>query len=309
MKKYIIITIFMLVAFAYGGWAQSQWHSPWPGSSHTYTAAVTDPESDNPVRWWVATNPDGTGKAVHGTDYTFVTAGYNAAEDRLEGVAVYAVAIDWGTGLADGDGFYIVIEVLDGGTLACANLMALPVQVNTGFNAYVYDVTGSAIPGTVIPGSPGDDTEDPTCPAPPVNPVWSGTGHTDIGNSQLVFRVGRQLSLLGWQFEFEITEASSQSFSIDSIRFVDESATVLPVSNQPASLVSGEVGVGSSEDWVLAYVYVRNQMGVTLQLNFDLITTNNLTRDLANNYDGDSSDNQADHTIQPMPVITNFTGN
>ena len=310
MRKRFVFTVIILVAFAIGVKAQSTWDHPWPGATHHYTATVTDAENDNPVRWYVATDASGNTKAVYNTDYTFVTSGYNPGDDQLEGTAVYDVQITWGSGLAANTDFYVVLEVDDGNS-HCPNRMTLHVQVEVVFNALVYDVTGSAIPGTVIPGDAGDDTVDPTCPGDVVNPLWDNNthGHTDIGNSELVFRIERENSLLGWQFEFDITEAALQSFSIDSIKFVDDLSSKLTVLNQSSDLTSGEVSVNDTKDWVLAYVYIRNQMGVTLNLNFGLITVNNLTKDIGNNLDGVATDNNDDHTIQPMPVITNFSGN
>jgi hypothetical protein len=308
MQKKISFLIFMLVTFALGVNAQSTFDQPWPGATHHYVATVTDPGTVNPVRWWVATDATGNTKAVYATDYTFVTTGYNAVRDRLEATGVYDVQIKWGTGVVAGAEYYVVLEV-DDHTSGCTNRMTLHVKIEAAFNALAWDVTGSATPGTVVIGSPGDDTDDPTCPDPVVNPLWNGNSHTDIGNSKLVFRVNKLNTLLNWQFEFKITEGTVQTFSIDSIHFIDDLGNKLTVSNQTANLTGGNVSVNSTKDWVLAYVYIRNQMGVTLNINFDLITVNNLTRDSGNNLDVVSTDNHADHTIQPMPVIINFGGN
>jgi hypothetical protein len=291
MRRIIVLTIFVLVAFAIGAKAQSTWDHPWPGASHFYMATVTDPENDNKVRWFVATNAAGTIKANYNTDYSFITDGYNPVTKQLEGTAVYVVEINWGGNIADKTDFYIVLEV-DDDKSNCTNRMALHVQTKSVFNAFVSDLIA-----------------DPSCPEDVVNPLWNGLYQTDIGNSELVFRIERQNSMLDWQFEFGISESSAQPFSIDSIRYVDNMGTVLPVLNQAANLTSGEVGVTSNQDWVLARIYIRNQMGVTLHLNFDLITANDLTKDSADNLDAILTDNRADHTIQSMPVITNFSGN
>jgi len=309
MQKKIVLLLFILVSFAYVVNAQSTFDEPWPGATHHYTAAVTDdPVPNNPVRWWVATDPSGNTKALYNTVYEFDTLGYNIGNDRFEDVAVYSVPIKWGSAVVAGTDYYVVLEVDDDGS-NCTNRMTLHVQIEAAFNALAWDVTGSATPGTVVVGGPGDDTMDPTCPDPVVNPLFDGSGHSDIGNSALVFRVNKENTLLNWQFEFEISEGAAQSFSIDSIRFVDESGADLTVANQTGDLTGGDVSVNSTENWALAYVYIRNQQGVTLDINFDLITVNNLTRDAGNNYDSISGDNSADHTIQPMPVITNFGGN
>lgn len=311
MQRKITLLFFMLVLFALGVNAQSTYDHPWAGATHHYVATVTDPGNDNPVRWWVATDATGNTKAVYNTDYTFVTAGYNSGNDRLEGTAVYDVQITWGTGVVDGTDYYVVIEVADDAS-GCTNRMTLDVQIEAAFNALAWDVTGSATPGTVVIGGAGDDTVDPTCPDGVVNPLWNGTGQTDIGNSEIVFRVNKENTLLNWHFEYEITEGTAQAFTIDSIKFVDDLGASLTLSNQTADLTNGDLSVNSTEDWVLAYVYVRNQMGVTLDMNFDLITANNLTyagSGATIDYDGISTDNNADHTIQPMPVISNFGGN
>jgi hypothetical protein len=308
MQKKIVLLFLLFVAFAFSMYAQSTYNHPWAGATHHYVATVTDAGNNNPVRWWVATDASGNTKAVHGTDYAFVSAGYDSGDDRLEGTAVYDVQLTWGSGLNDGDIFFVVFEV-DDDVSNCTNRMTMQVEIDAAFNALAWDVTGSATPGTVVIGGPGDDTVDPTCPDQVVNPLWDGDSHTDIGNSQIVFRVNKENSLLAWQFGFDITEGTAQSFTIDSINFVDESGADLTVANQSGDLTGGDVSVNSTEDWVLAYVYIRNQMGVTLDINFDLIVTGNRTEDSAGNDDGNPADNSADHTIQPMPVITNFGGN
>jgi hypothetical protein len=291
MRKIIVFTTFLIVAFTVGVKAQSTWNNPWPGATHHYVATVTDPESDNPVRWWVATDATGNTKAVYNTDYTFVTSGYNAGNNQLEGTAVYDVQIHWNAGLANNTNLYVVLEVDDGIT-HCTNRMTLHIQVNAAFNALVTD-----------------NISDPSCPGDVVNPLWNGSGPTKIGNSELVFRVARQSSLLAWQFEFDVTEGTSQPFAIDSIKFIDGSSNLLTISSPTPDKTGGVVNVTAAENSVLAHVFIRNQMGVTLHLNFELITVNSLTKDAGNNLDAIATDNSVDHTIQAMPVITNFTGN
>jgi hypothetical protein len=304
-----LLLFLLLVTFAFSMNAQSTYDSPWVGATHHYVATVTDAGNNNPVRWWVATDAAGNTKAAYTTVYEFDTLGYDAGDDRFEDIAVYSVPIKWASSLNDGDIFFVVFEV-DDDVSNCTNRMTMQVEIEAAFNALVWDVTGSATPGTVIvDGGAGDDTVDPTCPDPVQNPLWDGVSHTDIGNSEIVFRVNKQNTLLDWQFEFEISEGTAQSFSIDSIRFEDDLGGTLAVANQTGDLTGGDVSVNSTEDWVLAYVYIRNQQGITLDINFDLITTNNLTRDAGNNLDSVPGDNSAGHTIQPMPVITNFGGN
>jgi hypothetical protein len=312
MRRIIVLTTFLILAFAVGVKAQSTWHHPWAGATHHYTATVTDPEHDNPVRWWVATNASGNTRAVYNTDYSFITSGYNAVANQLEGTAVYDVQIAWNANLADDDTFYVTIEVDNTpSVLGCTNRMTSRVIVVRPFNELAWDVTGSSNPGTVVIGGPGDDTEDPTCPGSVVNPIWDSITdkHTNIGNSEIVFRVNKVNTLLDWQFEFDITEGTAQPILIDSIHFVDDLSNVLPISGQTGDLTGGVVNVNNTKDWVMAYVYIHNQMGVTLHINFDLITANNLTKDASNIFDIIPVDNNADHTIQEMPVIINFSGN
>ncbi len=306
MRK--LLFFLLVAAFATGVNAQSSYDRPWPGALHFYTANVSDSENDNPVRWWVSIEASGNNKAAHGTDYTFISPGYNPATDRLEAIALYAVQISWGANLTDGQQFYIVLEVDDKAS-GCTNRMALPVVIDAAFNARVWNVTGSASPGTVIIGSPSDDVTNPTCPEPVVNPLWNGSGHTDIGSSMVVFRIERQYSLFGWQFEFAVSEGTSKPMQIEEIRFTDQAGNALAVASQPADLRSGVVQLDSGSDYALAYVRIRNQQGVTLLVNFDLVTLNGQTRDEANNPDELSVDNDAEHTIRPMPVIANFGGN
>lgn len=305
MKKHVIlITLLLLFASGYS-FAQSTYLNPFPGHTHTYNVTVTDAGSDNPVRWYVTTDADGTVKATHGTDYTFVTSGYNSGTDQLEGTAVYEVDITWGTTVTAASNYYVYFEV-DDETSGCTNRMDLHVQIAADFNALVYDVTGSATPGTIIPG-PSDDITEETCPDDIINPLWDGDSHTDIGYSEIVYRVERQFSVLDWQFSYAISEGSAQSFTVDSIRFEDDANNVLTISGQTAT--TGGVAVNSSEDYVLAYVYITNQQGMTLDIDFTINSDVVNLEDSGANADSNSVDNVADHTILPMPVISNFGGN
>lgn len=290
MRRIVVLTIFFLAAITYGVKAQSTWDRPWSGAQHSYMASVRDPENDNPVRWYVATNPSGTKKAVYNTDYTFITPGYNAGTGMLEGTALYVIEIAWGANLTDKTDFYVVIEVDDKAT-NCTNRKALHVQTQSIFNAFLSDMVAN-----------------PSCPDDAVDPIWNGEAQADIGNSELIFQIGRQNTQLDWQFEYEVSESSVLPFSIDSIRFVDDLGKKLSVMNQAVDFKTGEVIVDAINNSVLAYVYIRNQMGVTLNLNFDLITENELTKDASDHLDADFTDNRIYHTIQSMPVITNFGG-
>lgn len=304
MKKQILFLILFMLFFSGIARAQSTYLYPWRGATQTYTATVTDPGNVNPVRWYVSTDAFGTTKAVYGTDYTFVTGGYNSATDQLEGTAVYSIDISWGTTVAEAANFYVFMEV-DDNSSGCTNRMALHVQVAADFNAVVYDVTGSSDPETVDPNAPGEDVLEETCPDDIQNPLWNGTGHTDIGYSELVYRVNRQFSVLGWQFEYALSEGTSQAFTLENIRFVNQSGTQL----YSGTSLTGTIPAGSTEDYVMVYVQITNQQGKTLDMNMDLVTTHSNTKDDDNNLDSNASDNNADHIILPMPVISGFSGN
>ena len=302
MKHTIKITLlFLLVSFTAMG--QSTYLNPFNGATHTYDATVVDDGDPNPVRWYVATDAEGNTKANHGTDYTFITSGYNAGTDQLEANAVYSVQIEWGTGLTDGTNFYVYIEVDDDVT-DCTNRMALQVTIASEFNALVYNVTGSATPGTVNPSNPANDIETETCPDDVINAVWNGTGHSNIGYSELIFRVERELSLLAWQFEYALSEASAQAFSVNNIRVVNQSGTEIYSGTDITRVQS----VAATQNYVLVYVQLDNQQGVNLEMDMDLLTVNNNTKDAGDNLDNNAGDNNARHTIQPMPVISGFGG-
>lgn len=304
MKKNVIYITLFLMFLSGVAKAQSTYLNPWRGNTQRYIATVTDAGNDNPVRWYVSTNAAGTTKAVHGTDFTFVTGGYNAARQQLEGTAVYTVDITWGTTVAEAANFYVFLEV-DDETSGCTNRMALHIQIAADFNAVVYDVTGSSDPANVDPNAPGEDVAEETCPDDIQNPLWNGTGHTDIGYSELVYRVNREFSLLAWQFEYALSEGTSQAFNLENIRFVNQSGTVLYTGTN----LNGTIPVASSENYVLVYVQLTNQQGVSLDMNMDLVTINSNTKDADNNLDSNATDNNADHTILPMPVISGFSGN
>jgi hypothetical protein len=72
---------------------------------------------------------------------------------------------------------------------------------------------------------------------------------------------------------------------------------------------SGVVRVNAISDGATVLIYVRNQMGVTLNFDFDLVTSNDQTKDADNSLDSKSDDNTVQHSIWPMPVILNFSGN
>lgn len=305
MKKQVIFITLLLLFVSGIALAQSTYVNPFPGYTHTYTVAVVDPGDDNPVSWYVSTTADGSVKAAHGTDYTFVTSGYNSGNDQFEGTAVYEVDITWGATVTPASNYWVYFEV-DDETSGCTNRSALPVQIAADFNALVYDVTGSATPGTIVPG-PSDDILDETCPDDIIDPVWDGDSHTNIGYSEIVYRIERQFSVLGWQFSYSISEGSSQSFTVDSIRFEDDANNVLSITGQTAT--TGGVAVNSSEDYVLAYVYITNQQGMTLDIDFTINSDVVDLEDSGASADSNTGDNLADHTILPMPVISNFGGN
>lgn len=300
-QKFYIVLLLLWVGLA-SAYAQSTFDRPLRGATHTYSATVADGGAPNPVRWYVATDALGAVKAAHGTDYTFVTSGYNGATQQLEASAVYNVQVQWGTNLPVGTNYYVFIEV-DDDVSNCTNRMALPVQVSADFNALAYNVTGSATPGTAVPGIDLTITAE-TCPDDVTNPIWNGTGHTDIGTTQMVFRVERQYSLQAWQFAFNITETTAQPISVSDVRVVTQGGTEIYNAAGASATITG---IAADQNYVLVYVEVQNQQNKTLALNFSLDATN--TKDADNLTDSKASDNSALHTIKPMPAITGFGGN
>lgn len=299
MKKGVLILIVLICWFAHKVNSQSTYLLPARGATHTYNALVNDPEGVNRVRWYVSTNADGSIHAVHGTDYTFLTSGYNSAIDQLQGIGVYSVKISWSPALVPGTNFFVFFEVDDSAS-GCTNKMALPVTISTGFNALVADVTGSLNPGTVDPTtiSPG------SCPGDIINPLWNGVGQTDIGSTELIFRVNRQFSTHDWQFEYQLNEANATPFVIRKVSVIGESGTKLFTGTNTL----GTVNAPASENYALVYVEVENQQGVALDINLNLLVENNNLKDAANFHDSNNTDNSADHTIESMPEI-NFSWN
>lgn len=300
LRKFIALTAFLLVAVVTGVKAQGDPLFPLQGESFTYTATVTDPGSDNPVRWYVTTNAAGTIKADTTDVFYFETAGYVEPDSALTGTAVYSVDITWKTTATPGAHYYVFLEV-DDDVSGCTNRMALDIQISADFNAVVYDVTGSSTPGTIYPNDPGEDIEDETCPDDVENPIWDGSGHTDIGYSEIVFRVEKEFSVLGWQFEYAITEADGDPFTIENVRIVDEGSTELYNGTLATQTVSG---IGAAVDYVLMYIQITNQQGVELTIDVDLLSA----EDTNSNTDSNGADDHADHVIQPMPEITGFGG-
>jgi hypothetical protein len=272
-----------------------------PGNTHNYDATVTDTGTPNEVRWYVATDAAGSTKAVHGTDYTFVTPGYNNATNQLEGTAVYEVDITWGATVQDAENYYVFVEVDDDQT-QCTNRMALHVQIAAEFNALVYNVTGSATPETVIPGEPGSDVLASDCPVI-VNPVYDETtgGHTDIGTTTITYRVEREFSVVGWSFGYSLYEALGNPFNVVNITMADAGGTQL----YSGTDLTGTIAVDADEDYVLVSVEISNQQGVNLDMNFELASASD---DNGNN-DGNTGDNTDNFILEAMPEITGFGSN
>jgi len=303
MKRIILYTVLFVLFLSVSAKAQSTYKNPYRGATQTYTASVTDVGAPNGVRWYVATDVVGT-KAVYGTDYSFLTSGYNSTFNALVGFAVYSVQIKWGNNLPTGNRYYVFIEV-DDDVSGCSNRMALEVTIAADFNALAYDVTGSASPASIDPNAPGEDVLEETCPDDVINPIWNGTSQTDIGYSEIMFRIERENSLKAWQFQYTLTETTNQLFNVKNVRMVDQSGTVL----YDGAIKTGTIFVGSTQNYVLAYVQITNQMGVRLNMEMNLITDNNLTKDEDNILDSKLADNKADHTIKAMPIISGFGGN
>lgn len=294
MKRVFLILFSLIFGVASNLNGQSTYLLPARGATHTYNALVNDPEGVNPVRWYVATNADGSIRAIHGKDYTFLTSGYTSTNGQLQGIGVYSVKISWSEDLAPGTNFFVFFEVDDSAS-GCTNKMALPVTISTGFNAIVADVTGSPNPGTVNPST----IPSSSCSGDVINPLWNGVSQTDAGFSELIFRVTRQFSSQDWQFEYQISEESSVPFIIQETRIIGESGTQL----YSGSTITGTVNIPANENYALVYVKVANQQGIALNINLNLLVENNNTKDAANFHDSNSTDNSADHTIVPMPAI------
>ena len=302
--KQIILLLTLLVCTAFVVKGQSTYLNPLPGNTHTYSATVTDAGNDNPVRWYVTTNSAGTTKATHGTDFTFVTAGYVAGTQQLEGTAVYDVNITWGAAVADATNFWIFIEVDDDVT-NCTNTMGLHVQIAADFNAVAYNVTGAASPGTADPSLPASGVITADCPVI-VNPVYNSatTSHTDIGDYEIVYRVNREFSLLAWQFEYQLSEQLSKAFTVEGVRIVNQSGTQI----YTGTALTRIQNVAANQNYVLVYVTVTNQQGTSLDMDLSLLTAGGNTKDANNNVDGNTADNVASFEIQAMPAITGFGG-
>lgn len=110
MKQFIFGVILLMTITLSTAWAQSTYNAPWPGATHTYSVTISDPTEMNIVRWYVATSADGT-KAAYNTVYSFVTSGYNAANDQLEGTGVYEVQIAWGSNVPLDTDYYVFFEM------------------------------------------------------------------------------------------------------------------------------------------------------------------------------------------------------
>jgi len=296
MKKVYLVFIYLLIT-SFATMAQGTWNEPFRGEEHTYTATVTD-GGTLATRWYVATDVNGT-KATHGTDYTITAASGALSVDHWAGTGVYSVDITWGAAISVGATYYVFLEV-DDAVSGCTNRMASLITIASDFNVLAYNVTGSADPFTA--GQGDGDIKALDCPDDIVNPVWDGDSHTNIGTTEVVFKVERQFSLLGWQFEYSINNNGAALSGISNVRIVNASNTELYNGTNSTDVIS----VAAAQDFALVYVTMNNLQGATINIDFDIIIANNLTKD-TDNYLDTSADNTT-YTIRPIPVITNFGG-
>lgn len=299
MKQFVIfITLFMFLVPVISS-AQSTFDNPIRGQTHEYNANVTG-GSGLTTRWYVASDVAGT-KATEGTDYT-ITAGsgaFDSGANAWVGTGVYVVNITWGTGLTVGDNYYVFLEV--DASNGCTNRMAQKVTIAAYFKALAYNVTGSSDPFAAAEGD--GDIVASECPTPIVNPIWDGTGHTDIGTTVVTFKVERRWSLLAWQFEYDLNDNLAVLAGINNIRIVNESNVELYNGTSSAGIVS----LAANQNFALVYVTMQNKQGAAINIDFDLIIANGNTKDAGGNLCPDAAN--AIYTIESIPAITNFGGN
>lgn len=128
-----VVTTILFIILCLGGYSQSTFNNPYRGATHTYNVSVDDSNLSNPVKWYVATDISGT-HAEYGSDFQFVTDGYDETEDALLGTAIYEVELTWGLEVQIETVFYIFVEVADNAT-GCTNKFALTVTVKDGNHA------------------------------------------------------------------------------------------------------------------------------------------------------------------------------
>lgn len=307
--KGILILLIVLVSLVGIANAQSNYLTPWPGATHTYTFDV--PDTDSEITWWVSQNANGSDRVAHSasTGYTIVkgangTLGTSLANE-LTGTGINSVKITWGTAIPGGT-YYLFMQVTKDG---CSNLIGAEINVTTNtFDAMIADVTGTTDPkvdaGNTDPSNPLSD-----CPSDVANPIIDGGGNqTDLGLTKLIFRVNRQYSSNGWDLAYAITEADGDAFEIDRIEFVGATGPAFHTESKGSGTPkSATVNVGATEEYVLMNVYVENQEGATLDLIVTLNGTN--TKDSTTDVtDSANGNNVAARQIKPMPVINGFTG-
>ena len=298
MKQHVILITLLLLFVAGVSKAQGTWDAPLQGEQHTYTASVTD-GSGLATRWYVATDASGT-KAAYNTVYTITAASGALNVDEWDGTGVYSVDITWQTGLVVGTNYYVFLEV--DGAEGCTNRMASKITIASDFNALAYNVTGSADPFAASQGDGDIKPED--CPDDIVDPVWNGVdGHTDIGTTEVVFKVERQFSIVGWQFQYSLNDDGAALSGINNVRIVNADNTEL-VNNSSSG---GTVSLASDQDFAIVYLKMDNVQGATINIDFDIVISGGNTKDDDGNLD--SSADNATYTIKPIPVITDFGGN
>ncbi|MCL3782719.1 hypothetical protein EMN47_20220 [Prolixibacteraceae bacterium JC049] len=303
MKRFLFGVILLMFAVLSESFAQSTYNAPWPGATHTYSITLPDNSVQNPVRWYVASATDGT-KATYNTVYTFVTSGYSSSNDQLEGTGVYSVQITWATNVPLDTDYYVFFEMDSDG---CTNKMALPVHtVANGFNAMAYNVTNVSDPanyGTDTSGGSGTNQE--SCPADPSNPIWNGTGHTNIGSTELIYRVERHNSNNKWNLSYALTETNSVAFTVEQVRVLGEDNSTQLATFTAASGTTATDVIDANQDYVLVYVKVANQQGTSLDINFSVANSKDA---VTNTVDTNAADNAVLHTIKTMPTISGFSG-
>lgn len=288
-----------MVATAAVAQTTSTYNAPFAGETHTYN--VTSTHTGQSTSWYVATNANGT-KAAYGNAsvYTFVSPTGTVSDGVQSGTALTLVQIKWGTGVTVGQTYYVFFEAEKEG---CTNRMALPVNISESdykFNATAFNVTGAANYGTASKGD--GDIKANDCPSDVVNPVWNGSSQADLGTTEVVFKVLRQVSLKAWQFGYAITGLASSD--IESMKVVRSGGTEITVATTATT-----INMNAADDYALIYIKVKNNnTGTANTVNFALTVANTKDADNNSDYITTDADNKATYTIKAMPVVSGFGG-
>lgn len=275
MKKLFLLFIFAVGLFTstttFGQGTKTQ---PWPGSTYDYSITASGVGTLS-YEWWVATASTSVDASDAISQYTINS-----------GQSTNSVNITWGNDVFSahsGATLYLIVKVGDANLSGdiCYNYKALPITPQNNINLAAFDITGASSQTTT---NLSDNNSGNHCPE--FADFIAEEGSYNPGKTVLKFRVDRQFSNVGWEFDYTLTGVTVSSVTVSS--GTESSGTVS--------------AIPSANDYVILTFKVVNTPGSGQSAVFTI------TRaiDANNASETDTSDNARTHEIKSMPQIGAF---